>query len=105
MLDTALKKENYFVEEKEPFILTNVLVLPFYSNLLNISRLLKSFNVNVVFNYSSTVLSLLIKNSPIQKFGCIYEVPCRDCDKNYVGESSKSLETRIKQHKYCWEYV
>ena len=104
MLDTSLKKARktfYSVEEKENFRLTNVLVLPFYCDLLKITRLLKSFNVQVVFSYSSTVRSLLIKNSPLKKCGCIYEIPCRDCDKKYIGQTSKALETRVKQHKYC----
>ena len=25
---------------------------------------------------------------------------CKDCDKFYIGQTGKSLETRLKQHKY-----
>ena len=29
----------------------------------------------------------------------IYEIPCQDCNKVYIGQTSKELETRIRQHK------
>ena len=53
------------------------------------------------FQNNNTVKSILIRNSPNVKTGCIYEVPCADCDKRYLGQSGKELSVRIKQHKYC----
>ena len=35
-----------------------------------------------------------------QKKGVIYEVPCADCDCVYVGETGRSLEMRLKEHRY-----
>ena len=43
---------------------------------------------------------MLIKNSPDTDIGCIYRVPCNDCNKIYIGQTGKSLQARIKQHKY-----
>ena len=43
---------------------------------------------------------MLIKNSPTQESGCIYEIPCNNCNKIYIGQSGKTLSTRIQQHKY-----
>ena len=34
-----------------------------------------------------------------KKCGVVYEVPCRDCSKVYVGQTGNSLETRLKQHR------
>jgi len=31
--------------------------------------------------------------------GCVYKVPCINCDKVYIGETSRSLKTRINEHK------
>ena len=31
----------------------------------------------------------------------VYEVPCRDCNSVYVGETGQSLEIRMKEHKYA----
>lgn len=39
-----------------------------------------------------------IKNE--DKSGCIYQVPCADCDQVYIGETQQKLGMRMKQHKY-----
>lgn len=31
----------------------------------------------------------------------VYEVPCRDCNSVYVGETGRSLEMRLREHKYA----
>ena len=33
------------------------------------------------------------------KEGVIYRVPCRECDAVYIGETLRSLEERLKEHK------
>ena len=43
---------------------------------------------------------MLIENSPDTDFGCIYCIPCDDCNKIYIGQTGKSLQVRIKKHKY-----
>ena len=30
----------------------------------------------------------------------VYKIPCLDCDGSYVGQTSKTLQSRILQHKY-----
>ena len=95
------KKTFYSLEPRNDFRFSNLLVLPYFSNLLNVPRLLTHFNVNVVFNYPCSIRSFLIKNSPVNKCGCIYEIPCKDCDKKYIGQSGKEMKVRIQQHKYC----
>ena len=61
--------------------------------------MLKPFGVHVVFK-NNTLKNILINNSPTNKNGCIYEIPCNECNKKYIGQSGKELEQRIKQHKY-----
>ena len=102
-LDKSLnlaKKSFYTPEQKQPFDVKNMLVLPFSTKFVQVPSLLKHFNVNVVFSNNCTLKKLLIKNSPDQTDGCVYKIPCKDCDMFYIGQTGKDLDTRIKQHKY-----
>ena len=34
----------------------------------------------------------------LDKTGVVYHIPCGDCDSRYVGETSRSLRARLKEH-------
>ena len=34
-----------------------------------------------------------------KKKGVVYEVPCGECDSVYIGETSRTLEKRLSEHK------
>ena len=36
-----------------------------------------------------------------ERNGVVYEVPCADCDRIYIGETSRSLKDRVKEHRYA----
>ena len=104
ILENALKtakKTFYGNKEKKSFITKNLLVLPYDVKFTNVINILKKFDVNVAFRNNTTVKTKLIKNSPTTQEGCVYSIPCNSCDLIYIGQTSKSLDTRIKQHKYC----
>ena len=82
----------YNPNNNEPFNKKNMLVLPYNSNFLGIVRLLKNFRVNVVFKNASSVSSILIKNSPSISPGSIYSIPCKNCNKKYIGQTEKELD-------------
>ena len=44
--------------------------------------------------------TIIIKNCLKNKIGGIYQILCKVCKKPYLGQTSKSLDVRIKQHKY-----
>ena len=33
-----------------------------------------------------------------EESGFAYEIPCRDCDAIYIGETGRSLKTRKREH-------
>ena len=35
----------------------------------------------------------------VKNTGVVYQIPCKDCDAKYIGETGRSLETRLKEHK------
>ncbi len=56
--------------------------------------------MNVCFKNNCTVNNKLIKNSPQCNEEYICTVPCKDCNRFYIGQTGKTLEQRKKQHKY-----
>ena len=30
---------------------------------------------------------------------CVYKIPCNNCEKVYIGETGRKLNTRIKEHR------
>ena len=68
-----------------------------------ISRVLKRFNIKSHFKPLNKLSKIFgLPKDPVEqnkKCGVVYEVPCGDCDKVYVGQTGNSLETRLKQHQ------
>ena len=39
------------------------------------------------------------KTDKLKKCGVIYHIKCDNCDSDYIGETSRSLDTRLKEHQ------
>ena len=67
-----------------------------------IRRLCKDFDIRAVFRSGPILCSLLTKvkdTLPMEKqANVVYKVPCT-CGKVYIGETTRRLETRLKEHK------
>ena len=99
---TKAKKCFYRIDNTNKQVFKHILNLPFHVNFLHVPRLLSKIDIKVVFHYATTVKGILIKNSPHNLIGCIYSIGCQDCNLLYVGQTGKTLETRVGQHKgYC----
>ena len=88
------------MDTEEP---SNILVLPYNDSLSRFQYIMKSScNTKLVFRYNNTIGRSLIKNSPVPLVteGGVYSIPCFECSDKYYGETIKSLNTRISQHKY-----
>lgn len=81
----------------------DTIFVPFCSELEKIAWTLKvGLGISIVFTYPCTISSLLIRTSPKDTLLCgVYRIPCSVCNLCYYGETSKSLPTRISQHKYA----
>ena len=57
-----------------------------------------SFNHKLVFKFPNNIRSAVVHKS--KKANCgIYSIPCKDCDKFYVGETGRSFQTRFIEHR------
>ena len=96
------KKSFYLPNNSSQFSFENALILPYSLGILSIKFLLKStFDIKVVFTYPNTIMSFLVQNnnSLCPSVGGVYAVPCGVCHSSYIGETLKSLQFRLTQHK------
>lgn len=83
----------------------NILVLPYVKSVSEkTTRQLKLLGVDVVSSGAPSLGSVLIKNKPkrdpMATTGVVYEIGCQ-CGKKYIGETKRTLATRINEHKKC----
>ena len=67
-----------------------------------IRRICRGFHIHTAFRSSTTLRGLLTRAKDalpeMKRSGVIYEVPCV-CGDVYVGETNRSLEVRLKEHR------
>jgi len=94
--------------------------IPFYPSLSEkVARKLKSVGLSVALRPPMKLGARLVKkrdNQPVL-FGIVYSINCGQCEWVYVGESGRSLDERVSEHKrsvkncctnsevakHCWE--
>ena len=57
-------KTFYQIRNQQPFNVKNLLSLPYYHELVPVTKILKSLNINVVFNYESVIKKNINKKQP-----------------------------------------
>ena len=95
------RKTFYSALQKTPFNEDKKIVsLPFSYSFNHLDNLLKDSNFKVVFKYPNTLGRKLISNRPKNDFvSGVYKIPCKGCNKVYFGETGRSFETRLNEHK------
>ena len=96
---TKSRKTFYRITSKYNFKKENILSINYNKNLNSIKPMLKNLGVNLIFTNNNILKNSLIKNSPNNFSGCIYKIPCSECENCYIGQTSKTLITRVKQHQ------
>ena len=69
----------------------------------HIQRICRQIGVKAVFKSQGTLREALMKvknpRPQLLKKGVVYEVPCMDCNKSYIGETGRTLQKRLVEHK------
>ena len=78
--------------------------LPF-NNFTNsvINRIFRSENIQIAHTAQNTLRAKLHKTRPMRKGeGGVYIIPCAEegCEKAYYGQTGRTLEKRLEEHKY-----
>ena len=88
-------------KEKEKLLFT-----PYVRGLSEkIEKICYQLGIKAVFKSGNTLRGSLmrVKNrKPDElKRGAVYEVPCGECDRSYIGETGRCLKERLKEHQYA----
>ena len=80
--------------------------LPYISKLSEqVARIFKSYNIPVYHKPINTLRSLLVhpkdRTAKAAKCGVVYDIQCPECDQHYIGETARTLGTRMKEHLSC----
>ncbi|UYV69183.1 PGBD5 [Cordylochernes scorpioides] len=75
---------------------------------LKIALEMKKYGIKFFFRTPRTIGNILrnpitkstTDQNPLQKKNAIYSVSCIDCPSIYVGETSRKIQTRLKEHTY-----
>ena len=68
-----------------------------------IARILKPFNIRIAHKPTRTLRHLLTnvkdKDDPKDRQGTVYRVRCNDCNGTYIGETGRTLTTRLGEQQ------
>ena len=86
--------------KEEKFYLT----IPFYGNASKaLRRHLTRSGFSVSFKSPKTLKSTFFRSSDGEKSAvaahCVYHVDCRDCQRFYIGKTTRAMSTRMKEHE------
>ena len=78
-------------------------IMPFHSSIsTNIEKVMRTQGFNVCFQNRSNLKDLIgqvKKRKPIEEKSGIYNIQCDGCAGNYVGQTKRRIETRVKEHE------
>ena len=80
------------------------ITLPYINKISEITaRILEKYNLKVAHKPTNKMKSLFNKHKDKpnneDKQNAVYQIPCQDCEKVYIGKTSKTIKSRITEHK------
>ena len=102
-IDTNNYKQNKQNDEcsntETKYELTTVSLLYIRGISETIARILKPFNIRIAHKPTRTLRHLLTnvrdKDDPKDRQGTLYRIRCNDCNGTYIGETGRTLTTRL----------
>ena len=81
-----------------------MVVLPYVKGVSEkVSRVMKSPNISTVMESYNTLRQQLVhpkdKRDPSNTTQVVYEIPCLNCDKTYVGETGRKFSIWLSEHR------
>ena len=74
-----------------------------------VRRILNRMDIRTCFKPMRTLRHMLVHPkdpTPMPAVsGVVYEIPCQDCEESYIGQTGRTLDHRIKEHKRGYTYA
>ena len=99
-----LYQENKEKGPKQEIDFANAIYTPYHPRARRLYKMLEEeFGITVIFKKTQTLGDILLKKGrSIEKQhrkNIIYSIPCKDCPKKYVGQTTGTLRKRCKEHE------
>ena len=94
-------------KEKEEFNLDKSLFIPYHPRAKRLINILKTkFSIPTIYKRTQTLGDILLKKGRQMekeyKKNAVYRIPCAECSKKYVGQTSGTLKKRTAEHvRWC----
>lgn len=93
-------KNKQDTQNEKPRAFINIPYVPKISE--KIRRIARKYKIQTAFRTQNTLRQHLSKTKPPDSIqaskNVVYSIPC-ECDRDYIGETKRPLEVRIKEHK------
>jgi hypothetical protein len=100
----AQSEQTQLGQRKEKEKNKGMVILPYVQGVTEpLSRVFNKYNISCAMRPHTTLRRLLVhpkdKVDKQKQCGVVYEVPCKNCDKSYIGETGRQLGQRVKEHR------
>ena len=81
-----------------------MVVIPYIQGLSErLAKTYKKYDITTCMKPNSTLRQSLVhpkdKVDKLKNSGVVYEIPCRNCDSTYIGETKRNLGIRVSEHR------
>ena len=81
-----------------------MIALPYVSTVSHqLQRVFKRYGATAYHKPTNTIRSMIVRpkdsTETSRKTGVIYNIKCKDCDHEYVGETGRTVATRVHEHR------
>ena len=85
-----------------------VIKVPYNEQIHELSKLLPNNKNKIIFSYPNKLSNKLVnvsQKTESKSHAGVYTIPCNHCDKIYVGQTGRNINTRILEHKRAVRYA
>jgi len=98
------KKVNRKAATQLPEVNRTTVVIPYVHGLLvAVTRAYRQHGIFSAMKPFQTIRSLLVhpkdKRRQQDSCECVYKIPCKNCDKTYIGETGRAFGVRLHEHQ------